>query len=95
MQPLLKGKFMHKQNDFKIYNQEQSDTFCEEKSRYPDCGETTVRNIINLICFKDNYFNITILRELNAIPQLIEYYTQFNNFEMQSNINKVNIIYAR
>jgi hypothetical protein len=79
---------------FKIYNQEQSDTFCDstaEKIKYPDCGETTVRNFINLICFKDNRFDITILEILKAIPELIEYYRHFNNFEIQSSINKIDI----
>ena len=80
---------------FKIYNQEQSNTFCDltGKSRYPDCGETTVRNLINLICLKDNYFNLDILIGLGADPEskLIEYYTRFNNFEKQTKTNKINI----
>jgi len=41
---------------FKIYNQEQSNAFCDSKKEYPDCGETTIRNLINLICFKDNHY---------------------------------------
>ena len=78
---------------FKIYNQEQSDTFCDltKKIKYPDCGETTVRNLINLICFKDNRFDISILKELGAIPELEEYYRHFNNFETQSSINTTQI----
>ena len=77
---------------FNIYNQEQSYNFCVEGGTYPDCYETTARNLINLICFDDNkYFDIEKLRHLNPINELEQYYTKFNNFEKQSSFNKIDI----
>jgi hypothetical protein len=72
--------------EFKIYNQEQSLHFCEgtPSRRYPDCGETTVRNIINILCFNGTKFDIDLLTEKGAIKELKDYYTVFNNFELQS-----------
>ena len=73
------------QRNFNIYAQEFSQSVCEPKVRYPDCGEITARNLINLICFNnDNKFDINILRQLNAIPEVITYYTIFYNFDEQS-----------
>jgi hypothetical protein len=57
---------------FKIYNQESSKNFCQNGDKtYPDCGETTTRNLINLICFNENKFSIDILNKFGAIPELI------------------------
>ena len=70
---------------FKIFNQEQSKNFCENgKKTYPDCGEVTARNLINLICFKENKFDIGILQGFGAIEELKQYYSVFSNFELQS-----------
>ena len=38
-----------------------------------------------MICFSGNFFDINILKKLNANCKLIEYYTVFNNFSKQSN----------
>ena len=67
--------------DFIIYNQEWAKHFCIEKETYPDCGEVTARNLINLICFNGTNFNIEILQNLGAIDELILFYTKFNNFK--------------
>jgi len=76
------------QVEFNIYNQEYSSHFCEgmSKNTFPDCGETTARNIINILCFdkEKNKFDLKILEEKGAIPELIEYYKTFNDFPSQS-----------
>lgn len=71
---------------FKIYSQQWSKHFCNtsQKPTYPDCGETTARNLINLLCYDGNAFDISLLEEKGAIPELIEYYKTFNNFDKQS-----------
>ncbi len=69
---------------FKVIDYEKSYNLCNPKFTFPDCGETTARNLINLICFHENKFNIEILKELGAINELIEYYTTFNNFSAQT-----------
>jgi hypothetical protein len=76
---------------FKIFDQEKSNNLCSPKFTYSDCGETTARNLINLICFNDNKFDIKILKSLGAINELIEYYTTFNNFASQSSTDIITI----
>ena len=60
---------------------------------YPDCGEITARNLINLICFdpETGKFNIKILQQYKPIDELITYYTIFNTFAKQSSANEVPI----
>jgi hypothetical protein len=73
--------------DFMLYSQESSMTFCDGSQQiYSDCGETTVRNIINIFCYnkETHTFDIEILRKKGAIEELITYYTIFNNFNLQS-----------
>jgi hypothetical protein len=79
---------------FNIYNQEQSNSFCNRQT-YPDCGETTLRNLINLICFNGKKFDINVLKKYNPIDELIQYYEVFNNFESQSNKTKLVNIYGQ
>jgi hypothetical protein len=69
---------------FIVFGQEWSKDFCNPGNKYPDCGEVTARNLINLLCFNNDKFDIQILNKFNPIPQLIEYYTQFNDFSKQS-----------
>jgi hypothetical protein len=69
---------------FKVLDYEKSYNLCHPKFTFPDCGETTARNLINLICFHDNKFDIEILEKLGAIDELIEYYTIFNNLSAQT-----------
>ena len=59
------------------------------KKTYPDCGEVTARNFINLLIFDKKTFNIDLLQKLGAISQLIEYYNVFNNFEKQTETNNL------
>lgn len=86
--------------NFKLYNQESSKNFCSnsKNDKYPDCGETTGRNLINLICFDSTIkkFDTKKLFDSNKsygpINELVEYYIYFNDFEKQSDVNyKVNI----
>ncbi len=74
---------------FKIYNQEWSNNFCLVNNTYPDCGETTARNLINLICFDGNKFDINILKKYKPLPELIKYYEIFNNFNLQSDYKQM------
>jgi hypothetical protein len=80
---------------FHKYEMQYPQHFCslEKKQTYPDCGEITARNLINLICFepKTGVFNIEILQKYGAIDKLIEYYTNFNTFEKQSAEDTVKI----
>jgi hypothetical protein len=81
--------------DFKIYKQEQAKHFCPNilNGTYPDCGEVTARNLINLICYNSQTkkFDIEILKNYGGIGKLINYYTVFNNFTDQSSIKPVKI----
>ncbi len=84
---------IYSQNPIQIYNQEQTLHFCDSKetNTYPDCGETSVRNLINILCFENGVFNIKLLEEKGAIPELLEYYSVFNDFSSQSKTEKKNI----
>ena len=81
---------------FKIYHNERAKTFCiiQGQGTYPDCGEVTCRNFINLLCFEKSEFKSDILIELGAIEQLKEYYEKFNNFELQSDPDILKPIYG-
>ena len=79
---------------FKIYNQEWAKHFCpiiikKDNETYPDCGEVTARNLINLICWNEttNNFDIDILIQMDPIEPLKEYYRVFNDFDKQSDPN--------
>jgi hypothetical protein len=87
------------QIDFNIYAQEQSKYFCDTLTLtnpvYPDCGEVTARNLVNLICVDSatQMFNLDVLIKLGAIQELIDYYTVFNNFSLQSSLTPL-LIYG-
>jgi hypothetical protein len=84
---------IYSQNPIQIYNQEQTLHFCDSKetNTYPDCGETSVRNLINILCFENGGFSVKLLEEKGAIPELLEYYSVFNDFSSQSKTEKKNI----
>ena len=77
--------------DFIIYNQEWAQHFCPnanlKNKNYPDCVEVTIRNLINLFCFNEGKSYVDKLEAFGAIPQLIEYYKVFNDFNKQSDTN--------
>jgi hypothetical protein len=71
---------------FVVYNQQTSKNFCVESKHktYADCGETTMRNLINILCFDGKIFDIELLQKFNPIEPLKEFYKKFNTFEKQS-----------
>jgi hypothetical protein len=70
---------------FKIYNQEWAKNFCSSgKNTYPDCGEVTARNLINLLCWDEKKFDIKLIEKFNPVAELEEYYRVFDNFDKQS-----------
>ena len=79
-------------SDFHIYDFGYAKHFCkndskdpkDSKNTYPDCGETTLRNFINLLCYDGQKFDTRILAKYGAVNELIEYYTTYNNFVEQS-----------
>ena len=81
--------------DFIIYNQEQAQHFCPnanpKNKTYPDCVEVTMRNLINLVCFNEGKSDVEKLEAFGAIPQLVEYYKVFNDFNKQSDTNPYKI----
>ena len=74
-------------DSFNIFNYGKTKSFCDSLM-YPDCGETTIRNLINLICLKDNKFNQNILEQLGAIDQIKEYYKIFYDLNRQNSKNQ-------
>ncbi len=81
---LILAKLLKK--SFTIFYQEYAKSFCDEKSTYADCGETTVRNFLNLISYNTtlNFYDVNILCQFGATEQLIEYYTVFNTPNIQA-----------
>ncbi len=75
---------------FHVYTYYRANAFCDNRE-YPDCGETTVRNLINLFCYTSIAFDTNILTAKGAITELIEYYKVFHNFELQSSLETRNI----
>jgi hypothetical protein len=71
-----------------LYTQKYTKTFLYNID-YPDCGETSLRNFINIITydFDTNTFNLDKFNSLEPIEKLREYYRVFNNFEKQNDDN--------
>ena len=67
------------QQEFKIYHQEWAQNFCIESETYPDCGEITALNLINLLIFNGSVFDISLLQS-SRLLQLVEFYSVFKNF---------------
>ena len=72
--------------DFEILVQEYSRHFCvgsNNPTTYPDCGEVTARNFMNLILYdiENNKFNTAYISKFEPIQELLDYYTIFNNFD--------------
>ena len=78
--------------DFDILVQEYSQHFCvgfSDPTTYPDCGEVTARNFMNLILYdiKNNKFNTAYISKFEPIQELLDYYTIFNNFDDHKSSN--------
>ena len=84
-------------SDFEVYRQQQSKHFCKgytSSFTYPDCGEVTARNIINILCYDGEKFDTRFLIEKGAIDELVEYYRVFKNFELQTQPKSIFKIYG-
>ncbi len=71
---------------FNMFDQSYAKSYCSDPIDYADCGETTIRNLLNLIAYdhvKDKFI-VDRLRKLGAIDQVIEYYNTFNTFADQA-----------
>jgi hypothetical protein len=84
--------------EFKLFYQEKAKNFCTvsgiKNEYYPDCGEITALNLINLIIYTQENFDITKLGN-SPIPELIEFYSVFNNFDEISNKHKFKDIFGQ
>jgi hypothetical protein len=82
--------------EFKLYNQEYAKHFCISlrNENYPDCGEITALNLINLLIFNGSVFDISLLPS-SSLPELVEFYRVFTNFNLISDINYKPEIYGQ
>ncbi len=84
--------------EFKLFNQEKAKNFCtvsgKKKVYYPDCGEITALNLINLTIYNNENFDITKLGN-SPIPELIQFYSVFNNFDKISNKYELKNIFGQ
>jgi hypothetical protein len=79
-----------------IYKTEKSQNFDSIKPfKYSDCGETVMRNFINIICYAgNNIFNIDLIKsKFNLNEKLIEFYEKFDTIEKQSSNSHEEYIY--
>jgi hypothetical protein len=93
---LVASSYMKKKGVIKLFDQEYSDSDSGsgcENHKYADCGETSIRNFINILIFDvvTDVFDIHALRKLNPIEKIIEYYTVFFTVELQSSNDKQTI----
>ena len=86
--------YLKKVSSIKIIDYQYANT--KYGSNFPDCGETSLRNFINIISYNpdENNFNIAKLQELNACENVINYYTVFNTINEQTSTDK-KIIFER
>ena len=89
---LLALSYFMSRKGIKLFEQQYSKTICSGKN-YPDCGETTLRNFINILIYneKANNFDIEILKKLKSSDNLLEYYTIFNTIELQESLSTLKI----
>ena len=89
----LANTYKLKKGSIHLYNQQYSISCCDECKKYPDCGESTIRNFINIITYNigKNNFDIEKLKKLNPKKEVLEYYEKFNNIILQSSEKEVEI----
>jgi hypothetical protein len=75
--------YQHKMSKFTLYDFENSKF---RNNSFPDCGETSLRNFINILCYDTdkNEFDMNKLSYLKPNDKLKKYYKVFNTFETQS-----------
>ena len=78
-------------NIIKIFDQEYSNNYCVPNTEYPDCGETTLRNFLNLLTYnqKEGIFDVEILDKYCPNEKLKLFYQLFNTVEKQNAQNLV------
>jgi len=69
-------------------NVELSSKICGQKKIYPDCGETALRNFIQIMCFRENIFDMEILYHLGAIPDVISFFKIYDTVALQTSGTK-------
>jgi hypothetical protein len=85
----LAVSYIIKNNFIKIYNYS---TATVNGIQFPNCGETMLRNFINIIlCDSPEKINTEILGDLEAIDELKEYYKVFNTLKIQSSSDTYDI----
>jgi hypothetical protein len=55
-------------------------------SGYPDCVETTVRNFINVLMYKNNFLDVEQIKRLSVNHNIVLYYQKYN-YQSQKNKN--------
>jgi hypothetical protein len=74
-------------NEIDIFNYGYSNNYCENDNHvFSDCGETTIRNFINILIYNDGNFDIEILEKYDANQNLIDYYNIFSSIEKQKSL---------
>ena len=80
---------------FNIFVQDYAKSYCSNPAKltYADCGETTIRNLLNLISYDKSIgqFNVRMLQNLGAINEVIEYYNVFKTFGLQASLKTKSI----
>ncbi len=75
-------------SSFHIYIEDGTKSYCSDPAKltYADCGETTIRNLFNLIAYNPstNRFDVDVLEKLGATKELVEFYNVFYTFGLQS-----------
>ena len=82
-------------NSIPVYSQEYVNyvDIIYGKIHYPDCAESTLRTFLNILLYNPDtlHFNLEILRNFEAIENLIQYYFNFDDFIKQSGNDKYEI----
>lgn len=76
-----------------VYNEHvEKSKRTDKQNGFSDCGETTIRNLINIAVYDDKtkIFNIEHIESMGAIPSVLEYYTKYNTILKQSTKNARN-----
>jgi hypothetical protein len=80
----------HKSGDVQLFNQEWLGTKCIPVTRFPDCGEVAVRNLLNILSYDDGTYDVEKLKVYGSDPptetyaKVVSYYERFNTFTKQN-----------
>jgi len=65
-----------------------SGRICVPKTNYPDCGETSLRNFVQIISHRKKIFDIEMLQRLGANPDIVSFFSVFNTVALQTSGTK-------